>query len=211
MNINELTDGLIYKISGLYPTIDIEGLRKKVSEMQIVETDIGEQSPIRFEQDVNILRLNSDELASGKYDLEYYMTTFLLLMTKNYDVSLQGLRVGYFSGIASNLVGNFASETEIEVEPGIDLFEPLRVGIADLNDRLGHDIACELCEANSLSEFIEFANKVGLENPEQFLAPYNYLAINYANLSESQVSGLAKDIVKNNDRLNLGQNAKQFN
>lgn len=208
MSIIELTDKLIHQIAGLYPNINIENLREKVQDMQIVETDVGEKSPIIFDQNANILRLNSSELANGNYDLEYYMTTFLLLMTKDYDVNLQGLRTGYFAGTAANLVGNVASETEEEVEPGIDLFETLRAGVADLSSKVGPDMTCALCESKNLEEFMGLASEIGLENPEQFLAPYNYLAINSANLSATQADGLTNDIAKNNVGLKLDAEVK---
>ncbi len=208
MSIIELTDKLIRQIAELYPNINIENLREKVQDMQIVETDVGEKSPIIFDQNANILRLNSSELANGNYDLEYYMTTFLLLMTKDYDVNLQGLRTGYFAGTAANLVGNVASETEAEVEPGIDLFETLRAGVAGLNGKVGPDMTCALCESKNLQEFMGLASEIGLENPEQFLAPYNYLAINSANLSATQVDGLTNDIAKNNVGLKLDAEVK---
>ena len=203
MSIIELTDNLINKISGIYPEINIEKLKEKVAGMQIIETEVGEKSPIIYDQNANILRLNSSELMNGKYDLEYYMTIFLLLMTKDYDASMQGLRTGYFAGVASNLVGNFVSEKDSELEPGIDLFETLRAGVADLSSKVGPEMTCALCESNNLVEFIDFANEIGLENPEKFLAPYNYLAINSANLSETQIDGLQSDIAKNNVGLNL--------
>ena len=208
MNIIELTDKLVYKIAGLYPNTNIENLREKIAEMQIVETDVGEKSPIIFDQNTSTLRLNSSELANGKYDLEYYMTTFLLLMTKDYDSNLQGLRTGYFSGVASNLVGNFVSENENEVEPGIDIYESLRAGVADLGSKVGPEMTSALCESNNLKEFIELAGEIGLENPESFLAPYNYLALNSANLTENQVVGLTTDIAKNNVGLNLDAEVK---
>ncbi len=208
MSIIELTDKIIRQIAGLYPNINIENLREKVTEMQIVETDVGEKSPIIFDQNANILRLNSTELANGNYDLEYYMATFLLLMTKDYDVNLQGLRTGYFAGTAANLVGNFTSETAEEVEPGIDLFETLRAGVADLSSKVGPEMTCSLCESRSLEEFMGLANEIGLENPERFLAPYNYLAINSANLSATQVEGLTGDIAKNNVGLKLDAEVK---
>ena len=208
MSIIELTDGIISKIVKLYPNINVENLRDKISEMQIIETDVGERSPITFDQNANILRLNPTVLATGNYDLNYYMTVFLLLMTRKYDSNLQGLRTGYFAGIASNLVGNFVREDAEGVEPGIDLFENLRAGIADLNGIIGPDMTCALCESENLREFIELATEIGLENPEQFLAPYNYLAMNSANLSENQVNGLVGDITKNNVNLNLNIEAK---
>ncbi len=201
MNITELTDKIIQKIVGIYPDIDISELRRKVSEMQIVETEIGEKSPFIFEQGNNILKLNPEVIATGNYDLEYYMTVTLLLMTKPYVPSLQGLRTGYFAGIASNLVGNFTNETATTVEPGIDIYESLRAGIADLNSRLGAVKASDLCEVNRFEDFISMAIDLGLENPEQFLEPYNYLAINSANLSETQISSLVTDLEKSNQTL----------
>lgn len=208
MSIIELTEGIIYKIARLYPNVNVENLREKVSEMQIIETDVGEKSPIIFDQNANILRLNSSELANGKYDLNYYMTVFLLLMTKEYDVNMQGLRTGYYSGVASNLVGNFVNENANEVEPGIDLYESLRAGVADLSSKVGSEMACTLCESKNLSEFISLSSEIGLENPEQFLAPYNYLAINSANLSATQVDGLTEDMAKNNVGLSLDAEVK---
>ena len=208
MSIIELTEPLIEKIKGIYPTIDIENLRKKVSSMRIVETDVGEKSPIKFDQGANVLSLNKSELENGNYDLSYYMTTFLLLMTKDYDVNLQGLRTGYFAGMASNLVGNVTKETENEVEPGIDLFESLRAGIADLSSKVGPEITCDLCESKNVTDFMERATAIGLENPEHFLAPYNYLALNFANLNEEQAISLAGDITKNNVGLSIESGVK---
>ena len=211
MSITELTEGIIKKIVRLYPNTNIENLREKVADMQIFETDVGEKSPITFDQNASILRLNPSELTNGNYDLEYYMTTFLLLMTKDYDANLQGLRTGYYAGIASDLVGNFTKETETDVKPGIDLFESLRAGVADLNSKVGSEMTCALCESKNLREFVELAQEIGLENPEQFLAPYNYLAMNYANLTENQITGLTNDIAKNNVDLTLDTEVKQFN
>lgn len=208
MSIIELTEPLIEKIKGVYPTTDIENLREKISSMHIIETDVGEKSPIKFDQGANVLSLNRGELENGNYDLSYYMTTFLLLMTKDYDVNLQGLRTGYFAGMAANLVGNFTEETESEVEPGIDLFESLRAGIADLSSKVGPEMTCSLCESKNITEFMERANEIGLENPEHFLAPYNYLALNFANLSEGQVNGLANDITGNNAGLSRESETK---
>jgi hypothetical protein len=211
MSIIELTDGIMAKIVKLYPNINVENLREKLSDMQIIETEVGEKSPITFDQNANILRLNPTELANGNYDLSYYMTVFMLLMTKNYDPNLQGLRTGYFAGVASNLVGNFAKETAEDVEPGIDLFEDLRAGVADLSSKVGPDMTSALCESKNLSEFMGLASEIGLENPEQFLAPYNYLAMNSANLTENQVTGLVGDIAKNNIGLSVNTEVKTFN
>ena len=210
MEIIELTEPLIEKIKGIYPETNVESLKKRVSTMHIKESDVGEKSPIRFDQSNNVLSLNSSEIANGKYDLTYYMTTFLLLMTREFEAKMQGLRTGYFSGIASNLVGNTAFEDENDVEPGIDIFEKLRAGIADLSDKVGPDMACNLCEAKSLSEFISLASEIGLENPEQFLAPYEYLEMNSANLNEGQISGLTDDIAKNNAGLSVNPNTMKF-
>ena len=202
MNIIELTAKSISQIAGLYPNINVENLRKKVSEMQIVETDVGDASPIIFDQKANKLKLNESELLNGNYVLEYYMTTFLLLMTKEYDSNLQGLRTGYFANIASDLVGNFVKETANELEVGIDMFESLRSGVSDLYATIGNpDEVCELCEANNLTEFAELSSKFGLENPERFLAPYNYLALNATVLTEKQANSLTEDIIDNNAAL----------
>ena len=203
MNIVELTNGIIQKIVGLYPNIDVEALKSKVSEMKIVESEIGEKSPFIFDQNTNTTKLNSSELSNGKYDLEYYMTVTLLMMTKKYEPNLQGLRTGYFAGVASNLVGNYTSENEADVEPGIDLYESLRVGVADLSSKVGALNASNLCESESLEEFIALASELGVKNPKQFLAPYNYLALNFANLTEPQIDGLVSDMEKGNQGLNL--------
>ena len=136
------------------------------------------------------------------------MTTFLLMMTRDYDANLQGLRTGYYAGVASNLVGNFVSDNGSEVEPGIDIYENLRAGVADLNSRVGPDMTCDLCESKNLKEFLAISAEIGLENPEHFLAPYNYLAINSANLTENQTVSLIDDIAKNNVSLGLNQEAK---
>lgn len=196
MGINELTDKIVRKIIELYPNTDVNALKEKISDLQIIESEIGEKSPFVFDQSNGIIKLNSKELAEGNYDLEYYMTVSLLLMTKPYDINLQGLRTGYFSGVASGLVGNFTKETETELETGIDLYEPLRDGLCTLNSKVGPSKTCELCESNSLEEFLALASQLGLEKPMDFLEPYKYLSINSANLTETQIDGLVDSMKK---------------
>lgn len=203
MSIVELTSGIIKKIVGIYPNINIEELSKKTSEMQIIESEIGEKVPFVFDQNNNILKLNSSKLLEESYDLEYYMTVVLLNMTKPFDSKLQGIRTGYFAGVASNLVGNYTEETMSEIKPGIDLYESLRAGIADLSSRIGALKTSELCESESLEEFLALATDLGLENPEQFLNSYNYLALNSANLTEKQRDSLVSDMSKTNQSLEL--------
>ena len=206
--IVELTSGIVEKISGLYPNNDIQS---KLSSMHIVESEVGERTPFVFDQPTNTIRLNFTELQKGNYDCQYYMTVALLNMTKPYDSSLQGLRTGYFAGIASNLVGNFTRETASEVESGIDLYESLRIGIADLSSKIGAAKATELCEVESFEDFMELATQLGIANPEQFLNQYNYLALNSVNLTAEQIADLVKDVIKANEGLSLDTDVKHFN
>ena len=179
--------------------------------MRVEYTDICETTPIIYDQKINVLRIDPKVLSGERkdtvykpdgevlqegYDLNYYMTVFLMLMSKEYVPELQGLRIGYYDGVASNLVGNFTKETEEELIAGIDIFEEQRKGVTDLEAKLGPDIACELCETNSLQEFYALAKKYGLENLEHFLSLYNYLALKSAGLTERQMNSVTEEVEK---------------
>lgn len=176
MKIPEAVLEIATKICNLYPELDREQYFKAIAEMKIVESDdITDKKPVTYHAPTNTLKLNVEEINKGLYDVQYYMTVVLLAMTQPSAPELDGLRYGYYSGVASNLVGNFTKETATEVEPGVDIYESLRDCISRLSDKIGPETATRLCLAPNASIFSEMYVGIGLGDPEKFLNQLNYL------------------------------------
>ena len=202
-NLIEVTKGLVLQIADYFQKygipFDRAGLEQKIASTKLEEADIASSIPISYDQRSGIIKINSSGVEN--YDISYYMTTFLLMMLGNYVEELQGIRTGLCAGTAADIVHNCVKETETEVIAGVDLFESLRAGLADLSAKITPDKAIALCAARSIEEFMNLAGELGIENPKKFLGPYNYLALNAGNLSEVQMAGLTEELTKNNSTL----------
>lgn len=195
MDIKEQMNEIAEKICMLYPEVDHELYLKKISEMKIVESDdITDKRPVSYQQATNTLKLNIEEINKDIYDLHYYVTVTLLMMLASPAPELEGLRYGYYSGVANNLVGNFVKETKEEVVPGVDIYEGLRDCVAELSAKIGPSKAVSLCSAHSVELFHEMYIGAGLEKPKEFLNQLNYLLNNLFNIKENQVDDIVQNI-----------------
>lgn len=194
MEIREQIEKIALSICELYPDVDRETYLKYVSEMKVAENDdITDKRPVAYYQPTNTLMLNVEEIKKGVYDLEYYVTVALLMMLHIPEAELEGLRYGYYSGVASNLVGNFVKETDLEVEAGIDIYEPLRECVVNLSNKIGAEATMRLCSVHSVELFYEMYIGIGLGDPHEFLNQINYLFKRAGSIAEPEAVSLVKD------------------
>ena len=199
--------GIVNKICGLYPEIDHDAYLNQVLNIKLVENeDVTDKKPLFFDPISGTIKVNSLEIATGKYDLDYYMTVAMLMMRYPYNNELDGIRYGFNSGIASSLVGNTVLETSNEVENGIDVYEPLRDCVQDLNNKIGADATIRLCSSITLEDFATYYSEIGLQSLEEFLDQTTYLLKNGINITEKQSEGLVTDIKNSQPAVEIALN-----
>ena len=123
-----------------------------------------------------------------------------------YNNELDGITYGFNSGIASSLVGNTVLETSNELENGIDIYEPLRDCVQDLNNKIGADATIRLCSSITLEDFATYYSEIGLQSLEEFLDQTTYLLKNGINITEKQSEGLVTDIKNSQPAVEIALN-----
>lgn len=163
------------RICRAYPDINRDALELAIEKLNIVDSnDLTDTRPVVYDFMSNSLRINYDAL-QGDYDAEYLMATNLLALTLPYSKELEGIRYGFFAGLAASSVGNFIKEAEDELYPGIDPYEPLRLIVQEMSGRIGPDLAVSLCTARTAREFKEMCAEIGIQDVEQLTSQANYL------------------------------------
>ena len=91
-------------------------------------------------------------------------------------------------------------------ENGIDIYEPLRDCVQDLNNKIGADATIRLCSSITLEDFATYYSEIGLQSLEEFLDQTTYLLKNGINITEKQSEGLVTDIKNSQPAVEIALN-----
>lgn len=195
MELIKSIEDLVNKICTFFPEIDKNAYRKKIAALNLKQNeDFTDLRPISYDYVTHSLNFNVDEIGKPKYDAEYLMAVNLLVLSTNYEPSLNGLRYGYFAGVASTLLTGNGTLDEENLEPVVDPYEVLRDFVQDLGEKIGPDKACNLCMAGTMEVFHELCLSSGLENPASIADQLNYLLENGLNIDAKRKTALVQSL-----------------